>query len=338
MVDVTPGNLGANKGHWAKQIRDRYGRFVEEGSEVMIEVELQGVVGKVHGVGIFRGSVEPGVARVEVMDNKKMPRGVYLVKSENLTAIKAILPDAAFEPKAPAVIPKPEPSYSGIDYEAPDFNDITAFQFANAEEEAALLYYTGDPTSNIQEVGHFNINTLLREKKLDWTIKTREQRDQLLERMENLRKVVNSTTLDTDTKVFRWQSRLMPELKEVGAVWESDGFLSTSAGTKDGQDVFTAFTYSSVFIEINLPKGTRGGAVPGSVEAEILLPPGSKFIVQKIEKQDKMTKVTITLVGQMDANERFNDDAFREVTDPQLVEEAEDAANELAIKAESDKL
>lgn len=339
MVDITPGDSGANKGFWREQLRDRFGKFVKMGGAVLFDVQLPGVYGKAQGLGIFIGNAEPGLARIEVKDNKKIPRGVYLVKSEDITAVKAILPDEAFEPK-PIATPKPaeKPTYASIDYEARDFNDVAAFKFADAKEEEALLYYTGDPTSNIQEVGHVSINKLLRENKLDGAITTREKRDLLLERMETLRKVVNSSTLEADTKVFRWQAGLPAGLDEVGAVWESDGFLSTSTGTKDGQEVVTAFTYSPILMEINLPKGTRGGAVPGSVEAEVLLPPGSKFIVQKVEKQDKITKVTITLVGQMDANERFNDDAFRKVTDPQLIEEAEDSADELAAKSSEDSL
>lgn len=249
-----------------------------------------------------------GVKKVQQIDDDGEYTGNYnyFIHAEQLDTSVQELPDS---PQA-------------VEYKSLDFNDVPEFKYENSKEEEALLYYTGDPTSNVQEVGHVRINQLLRENKLAPNT-TREQREELLERMEALRKLVNSTELDADTKVVRWQRSLIEGLDRVGAVWQSDGFLSTSTETKDGQEVYNAFTNSPVLIEINLPKGTRGGAVPGSVEAEILLPPGSRFVVDSVETVDKIKKVTITLVGQMDKNERFNDEAFREATDPQLVEEVE---------------
>jgi hypothetical protein len=92
MVDITPGDSGANKGFWRTQLRDRFGKFVEMGGSVLFDIELPGVIGKVQAVGTYIGTAEPGVGRIEVEDNKKIPKGIYLVKSEDLTAIEAILP------------------------------------------------------------------------------------------------------------------------------------------------------------------------------------------------------------------------------------------------------
>jgi hypothetical protein len=92
MVDITPGDSGANKGFWRTQLRDRFGKFVEMGGSVLFDIELPGVIGKAQAVGTYIGTAEPGVGRIEVEDNKKIPKGIYLVKSEDLTAIEAILP------------------------------------------------------------------------------------------------------------------------------------------------------------------------------------------------------------------------------------------------------
>jgi hypothetical protein len=113
MVDITPGDSGANKGFWRKQLRDRYGKFVEMGREVMFDIELPGVQGKVQAFGKFIGNAEPGLARLEVADNSRIPKGVYLVKSEDITSIEAVLPDSYVKEKleevnAPTVEPAPE--------------------------------------------------------------------------------------------------------------------------------------------------------------------------------------------------------------------------------------
>lgn len=99
MVDVTPGDSGANKGFWREQLRDRFGKFAEMGQDVMFDVRLPGVDGIVQGLGKFIGNIEPTVARIEVSDNSRVPKGVYEVKHSEITAIKAVLPDAYVEKK-----------------------------------------------------------------------------------------------------------------------------------------------------------------------------------------------------------------------------------------------
>jgi hypothetical protein len=86
MVDL-PGNEGANKGYWRVQIRDRYGRFVEMGGDITFEISLPGG-GRAMVPGIYRGSVRPDVAKIEVLDDKYIPKGMYEVGSHFITAIK----------------------------------------------------------------------------------------------------------------------------------------------------------------------------------------------------------------------------------------------------------
>lgn len=101
MVDI-PGGLGANKGYWLKQMRDRYGKFLEELGEVLFEVELDGVQGTQHATGIFIGAVDPSTIRIEVPDSSRIPKGVYVVKTDRVTAIKAIIPQEHLDKKSGA--------------------------------------------------------------------------------------------------------------------------------------------------------------------------------------------------------------------------------------------
>jgi len=85
MVDI-PGGEGANKGFWRKQLRDRFGRFVEMFGDVLIDISLPGVQGKARARGKFIGNSEPGIARIEILDNSEIPKGVYLVEHSDITA------------------------------------------------------------------------------------------------------------------------------------------------------------------------------------------------------------------------------------------------------------
>jgi hypothetical protein len=90
MVDVTPGDSGANKGFWRYQLRDRKTkRFIPMGSGVIFETTIPGVDGIVRARGFFRGMVDLETAKIEVMDNSEIPRGTYFVKSEFIEEDKA---------------------------------------------------------------------------------------------------------------------------------------------------------------------------------------------------------------------------------------------------------
>jgi ADP-ribosyltransferase exoenzyme len=187
--------------------------------------------------------------------------------------------------------------YSAIDYEAADFNDVAALQIDNPDQKMALDYYTGEGDL-INEMGHAMMNRYLRTK--TWYTDTEQaEREAILKKIEDLKGLLNSSIIDRDIKVVRYQDYKLDGATEVGDIWTSDGFLSTATATLNGDEVYNAFTGKPVEIEINIPKGSRGGAVPGSIEAEVLLPPGSKFVVQSIEKVNfRETKIKLLLVGQ----------------------------------------
>lgn len=110
MVDVTPGDSGANKGFWRKQLRDRFGRFVQMGGSVLFELDLPGVSGTVHATGTFVGMLDLETARIEVPDDSRVPKGIYLVKSDKITAVEAKLPKSYVDKKLSEESPIPEPA------------------------------------------------------------------------------------------------------------------------------------------------------------------------------------------------------------------------------------
>jgi hypothetical protein len=89
MVDLP--NDGANKGFWRVQLRDRFGKFVEMGGAVSFEVQLPGVDGVSRGLGYFIGNASLELARISVKDNLSVPKGIYEIAPNKITAIQAII-------------------------------------------------------------------------------------------------------------------------------------------------------------------------------------------------------------------------------------------------------
>jgi hypothetical protein len=133
MVDLP--NDGANKGFWRVQLRDRFGKFVEMGGAVSFEVQLPGVTGISRGLGYFIGNKSLDLARIEVRDNLSVPKGIYEIAPDKITAIEAILkrdqlvenPDGsvfARSTKAPDAEP-PKDSMSGAEVQKKKLKSIT---------------------------------------------------------------------------------------------------------------------------------------------------------------------------------------------------------------------
>lgn len=231
-----------------------------------------------------------GIKKVEQIDDEGQSTGEfnYFIHAEQLVS-------AEVEPARDTA--ETRDSTATI-YEEVDYDDVPTLKPLTEAEAESLKYYTGDG-DYVQDVGHHKINTWLREGEWYYGVKTPEEQSAILKNIDNLQRVVNSGVIDKDIKVYRYQNSVLEGLDSVGEVWTSDGFLSASAATSDGKEVVTAFTYSPVVLELNIPKGSRGGAVSGSVEAEVLLPPGSKFIVQSVEKNEFGGKtISLLLVDQ----------------------------------------
>jgi hypothetical protein len=79
VVDVTPGNEGANKGAWRTQLRDKFGKFANEGSTVIFEITLPGVSGPVRARGTFVEMQDLENAIIDVPDSSQIPQGKYVV-------------------------------------------------------------------------------------------------------------------------------------------------------------------------------------------------------------------------------------------------------------------
>jgi len=90
MVDVTPGDSGANRGYWRFQLRDKYGKFIEMGGGVLFEINLPGVSGPVTARGKFKGMLDLDTAQIEVEDNSQIPKGIYNVDRKYIEADKSI--------------------------------------------------------------------------------------------------------------------------------------------------------------------------------------------------------------------------------------------------------
>lgn len=94
-------NDGANKGFWRIQPRDRRGRWIEMGAEVLAVLRDQRNNKKVGIAGNYVGpSGVPGKARVLVRDKEGMFDGIYEIDSHVLDSdVKAILPTEFLEEK-----------------------------------------------------------------------------------------------------------------------------------------------------------------------------------------------------------------------------------------------
>ena len=108
MVDVTPGDSGANKGFWRVQFRDRFGRFVEMGADVIFEVSLPGFTGIARARGVFLKMIDLDTAEIEVMDNSEIPKGIYRVDRQFIEAAPkgvAKIPETSLEKKTYVDLP-----------------------------------------------------------------------------------------------------------------------------------------------------------------------------------------------------------------------------------------
>jgi len=188
---------------------------------------------------------------------------------------------------------KPEVS-EVTEYREVDLDDVPEFEYQNMDQRLALLGYT----QGSYGVPYSTINKWLRNGELS---NNNFEKEEVVKAVEDLKELVNSTEIPEDIKVVRYQKAA---LGEAGDEWISKGFLSTSTFTRNsGDPVVTAFSGMQYMIEINIPKGSKGGAVPRSVEGEVLLPPNSRFRIDSVESVDPSermvnVKVEITLIGQ----------------------------------------
>tara|TARA_B110000503_G_scaffold22880_1_gene35600 strand:+ start:1525 stop:5118 length:3594 start_codon:yes stop_codon:yes gene_type:complete len=112
MVGI-PGGTGANKGAWATQLRDRYGKFAPEGKAVLFEFSLPGGgTGKVRA--FFRRMIDMDTAELEVMDNSEIPKGSYQIDRKFIEVDQRIatLPSAT-EKQESAAAPELKTSMTG---------------------------------------------------------------------------------------------------------------------------------------------------------------------------------------------------------------------------------
>lgn len=263
MVDITPGDSGANKGFWREQLRDRFGKFVEMGGMVMFDVRLPGVDGIVQGIGKFIGNAEPGLARIQVLDNSRIPKGVYLVKPEDITAIEAVLPDAYVEEKLEEVAKKiklPRPA-------------------DRKREREALGWYTDN--------GYWDANKFLREGVPLDTVEDEENLAVILE-------MIDQSVTTEDMTLYRGRPVKSEERAAALAALKPGDKITDRGIMSTSEDRLRAKFYTDtplkdvqerVFFEIDLPAGSRALKIEDTDssfrgEHEVLLPPNTEFTIQ----------------------------------------------------------
>jgi len=318
MVDVTPGDSGANKGYWRRQIRDRYGRWVEEGNLVSFLYQLPGVDMPTRGVGRFIENMVPGVAIIEVETDKgPLPKGTYQVNTEeaDIYSVQAELPEeyvknvlekAEAEQRAAEKASKPD--YYDEEIIDGDFfnmgllrrrnpnriypNDTEVFQEDQLE---ALKWYA--------QQGHKFINRHLRGNE-DTSDENKDYIFLIDEAIEENGEVFQDST------VFRGDMPMSdsPYLEflenlEVGAVVSFPEFLSTSndpsiafnefgpgVGSEISNNAQNEHNNSAFFWSIDIPEGSTAMGLPegtgyqGDAESEVLLPRNSELEIMEIKK------------------------------------------------------
>ena len=318
MVDITPGDSGANKGYWRRQLRDRFGKFVPEGGLVSFLYQLPGVDMPTRGVGRFIENVVPGVAILEVENEKgPLPKGKYQVNTDeaDIYVVKAELPDnyvkdqleeAEAEQKAAEEASKPEFYDENIidgDYFNTSLlrgrnpsriypNDDEVFQ----EDQLEALKWYG-------QQGHRFINRSLRGNE-EMSQKNKDYVFLIDEAIEENGEVYE------DAVVFRGDMPMSDspylsflENLEEGSVVSFPEFLSTSndasiafnefgpgVGADISNNAANEHNNSAFFWSIEIPEGSTAMGMPeaagyqGGIESEVLLPRNTEIEILEVKK------------------------------------------------------
>ena len=127
------------------------------------------------------------------------------------------------------------------------------------------------------------------------------------ETMTHLDKVIAGSRTKTDMVVMRGmklEHGKVEEMFQPGKAWTDNGFMSTTMASDvaDRFSITSLADHDRVVIAMNLPKGSNGYHMPRKPgaydEAELVLPRGSRFVVDKVERIDGRTvKVHVKHIG-----------------------------------------
>jgi len=278
MVDVTPGDSGANKGFWRTQLRDRFGKFVKMGGAVIFDIQMPGVVGVSQAKGFFVGNRTLDVAIIEVPDNSIIPKGKYEVNRKFITGVRALIDtDVAKQPK-----PKSRPVAPPV-------------ELTEAQVEA-LAQYT--------DASYWNINKHLREGA---PLSEDDVKD-----LKTLLDLIDRSTISQDKILYRGRAiKSQDRLDAINALKPGDvitdrGIMSTSASS-DRANFYAEMNLDDVLgrvmFEIEAEAGQKAFEVPnryssyGESESEVLLPPNSRLeVVETLAPVDGIKTIRLRLV------------------------------------------
>lgn len=318
MVDFTPGDSGANKGYWRQQLRDRYGKFVQEGGLISFLYQLPGVDMPTRGIGRFKENLVPGIAIVEVEDDKgPLPKGTYQINTEEaeIFSVEAKLPNKYVESQLEktqaeqkAAEEASKPDFYDEDIIDGDYFDTSLLRRRNPrriypnddevfqEDQLEALKWYG-------QQGHRFINKNLRGNEE----MSQENKDYVFLIDEAIEE---NGDVAEDSVVFRGDMPMpgspyisfLENLQE-GSVVSFPEFLSTS---NDASIAFNEFgpgvgadlpnnaanehNHSAFFWSIEVPEGSTAMGMPeaagyqGGIESEVLLPRNTEVEILEVKK------------------------------------------------------
>lgn len=98
IVAGIPGGLGANKGFWMRQLRDRLGQWAKMGRWMLMMARISHGLPALPFKGKYIGpSYRPGFARILVEGRKGFADGVYHVPAANMETIEGVIPEEVLE-------------------------------------------------------------------------------------------------------------------------------------------------------------------------------------------------------------------------------------------------
>jgi hypothetical protein len=184
------------------------------------------------------------------------------------------------------------------------------FKESSVSEIQQIPVITEEDTEAIgvyQQTDYNNINRWMRQDRFDGPFRNLgiEDSDYIKENALRLERLANQAKFTQPVVLSRGQDTFDLDV-QIGDVYEAKGFTSTSAFTGfAGESVSTTFTKMPYQFRIYVPQGARGGALPynpelayASDEAEVLLPPNSRFTIVNIDTEGSKTLIEMILTEQ----------------------------------------
>lgn len=247
MVDV-PGGLGANKGYWMVQLRDRYGKFIEMGGGVIFEVSIPGVQGPVRAKGVFKKMIDLDTAEIEVPDNSEIPKGTYNVDRKFIEAApkaKAVLSEDYVDKKLGGELP----NVPGVEEVVPLKSSISGDEALKTRMKSVAKVLKEKGRFPIPRIGAMNDTSgntdIANGARLDYqkVFESSPEVQSAFESAEDLWDYVSKTGTDLTTQSPNDLSQIPEKMKIANRAYaqhilgmEPDGLLTVYRNAVNGKD------------------------------------------------------------------------------------------------------